>query len=217
MIKSLNSLAIATFLTTALGIKAYGCECPDESLNLNRAIASHNMILTGKFIKTDKQVNNDYFTGRFIIKEIIKGKDIKVGDTLNISSNFNNCSMTFIDKGEYLVFPVVNDNRFLISICSPSGRLGKKNTNITYKRIKEILGQHTSLNSIYNDEITTTNKYTIGGYRSKFHSLNIEYEVDILRSILLSRKVFEPKITSANMGSLLHDINFIKSASYNSF
>ena len=140
-------------LTWILGIAvtvvctpAHGCSCVHNTLE--HSIQFTDAIVSGKFIrgqnlwelsKEGKGAPILYYTGMFVVTEVLKGNNIKVGDTLQETSDFTNCSTLFKQNMNYLLFASSDNRNIKSDICSYSGILEENKTKKTLKQTKRLI------------------------------------------------------------------------------
>jgi hypothetical protein len=88
---------------------------------------------------TNKTAPTLYYTGLFIVTEVLKGNDVRVGDTLPVTSEYSNCSTLYKNKTNYLLFTAVVDKKIKTTICSPSGIFDEGSTKNTLKQTRELV------------------------------------------------------------------------------
>jgi len=89
-------------VVTSTVSQAYGCEC--VGIKLEQSIKLADFIISGKFIQGDKLwelsgTNKNapilYYTGQFVVTHVLKGNEVKFGDTLEVTSDYTNCSTLY--------------------------------------------------------------------------------------------------------------------------
>ena len=73
---------------------------------------------------------------------MIKGKNIREGDTLIVSSDMTNCSFVFKNNFSYLLFTEKENAKLKASNCSFSGELKNNEIQETLKQTKKLLRKH---------------------------------------------------------------------------
>ncbi len=134
-------------ILTILAItKAKACDC--VYYHLEKSISITDFILIGKFIQGEKlwelsEMGHGaatlYYTGKFIVTKVVKGRKLKVGDTLLVSSDFSNCSTLYKNNTNYLLFASFKEGELKTSICSYTGMLDNEDTQKVYKQTTRLM------------------------------------------------------------------------------
>jgi hypothetical protein len=126
--------------------QAYGCDCVWNKLE--QSIKLTDFIISGRFIQgdnlwelsgTNKNAPTLYYTGRFVVTHVLKGNEVKVGDTLEVVSDYTNCSTLYKNDTNYLLFATVDKRNIKTTICSYSGILDEEKTKKYLKQTKRLL------------------------------------------------------------------------------
>jgi hypothetical protein len=102
-------------------------------------------IITGKFVEgrdpwelstINKGAPMLYYTGTFLVRRVLKGVTMKRGDTLQVTSDFSNCSFLYKSKSDYILFTEGKEVRS--SICSFTRTLNDEEGRKVYKQTKRL-------------------------------------------------------------------------------
>ena len=104
---------------------SYSCECPpiNEKTYLKEALKDYDIIFYGELVKYDT-INNTF---DFKIIEVFKGNYHKKYIT-GVSEN-NSCSLLPREKGHWLIFSKLKENKISIDGCNPSYCYGNNRGN----------------------------------------------------------------------------------------
>jgi hypothetical protein len=137
-------LFIIALLSLVNTTTTYACDC--VSWKLEQSIKFSNLVLIGKFVEGNKlwelsEISKDapklFYTGKFIVKRVLKGSSVKRGDTLQVKSDFTNCSSLYKNRADYVFF---NDGGEVRSItCSYTRELGNGEGDKIHKQTKRLL------------------------------------------------------------------------------
>ena len=140
-----STIIFVVGILTLMGFsKAYACDC--VYYKLEQSIKFTDLVLVGRFIQGEKvwelselDKNNPmlYYTGRFVVENVLKGTTIKVGDTLKVTTDHTNCSTLYKNETNYILF--IEGQNIQSSTCSYTRALNNEDGKKIFKQTKRIL------------------------------------------------------------------------------
>lgn len=137
---------LKTFALCFIGIQSFACDCVFQTLPFT--VKNSDIIITGKFIHGEKlwELSSAsktapilYYTGLLVVLKTMKGANIKKGDTLSLSSDFDLCSTLFKVGTKYYLQARLTNGKITTTICSHTGDLGDRETKKNLKMTKKLL------------------------------------------------------------------------------
>lgn len=138
-------IALLTLLITS--IKAVPCDCID--FTLEEAIPRTEIIIRGSFISVkhgvlplledEREEDRLFPEGIIIVIEVLKGRGMEVGDTIQVVGGFSSCSKYYKNKREYLFFASRKDSGIESDACSYTTEIIDVDKNKWYRETKAFL------------------------------------------------------------------------------
>ena len=140
-----STIIFVVGILTLMGFsQAYACDC--VYYKLEQSIKFTNLVLVGRFIQGEKvwelsELDKNkpvlYYTGRFVVENVLKGTTIKVGDTLKMTTDHTDCSTLYKNETNYILF--AEGQKIQSSTCSYTRALSNEDGKKIYKQTKRIL------------------------------------------------------------------------------
>lgn len=150
--KMKQNIVIVIISSLLLSVSSKACDC--VARKIENEVATTSTIIIGKFIFGKKLWEISewskveplwYYTGQFVVIKIFKASNLKVGDTLNITSDFSDCSTLYHNQETYLFFGNKIGKSAQSNTCSSTELLSNPTIKSKCKMIKRLLRtQHPS-------------------------------------------------------------------------
>lgn len=127
--------------------KLFACDCMETTVE--NVFNETEVIVRGNFISVknaawplrigETESDRLYSEGFIVIVEVLKANSIKVGDTIQVFSDYSSCSVYYKNKSEYLFFASKKDKGIISNACSFTSEFIDIETSDYYKRAKKMI------------------------------------------------------------------------------